>query len=134
SYDRTVFWIDTPAKGASAAVDILSDAMMNSTLPPEEYGKEQEVIRREFAMNLDDPDRQSGLLMFGTAFSEHPYRHPVIGHMDIYNALSRDDVRAYYKERYVPNNLFFVIVGDVDAEKIHGQIAKFFEKHPRKAL
>jgi zinc protease len=29
--------------------------MMNSTLPPEEYNKEQEVIRREFAMNLDDP-------------------------------------------------------------------------------
>ena len=49
SYDRTVFWIDIPAKGVATAVDILSDAMMNSTLPPEEYGKEQEVIRREFA-------------------------------------------------------------------------------------
>src|SRR5207244_7763247 len=47
SYDRTVFWIDIPGKGAESAVDILSDAMMNSTLPPEEYVKEQEVIRRE---------------------------------------------------------------------------------------
>src|SRR2546422_5729750 len=61
SYDRTVFWIDIPGKGAESAVDILSDAMMNSTLPPEEYVKEQEVIRREFAMGLDDPDRQSSL-------------------------------------------------------------------------
>ena len=33
SYDRTVFWIDVPAKGVSQAVDILSDAMMNATLP-----------------------------------------------------------------------------------------------------
>ena len=134
SYDRTVFWIDVPAKGALSAVDILSDAMMNSTLPPEEYGKEQEVIRREFAMNLDDPDRQSTLMLFATAYQAHPYRHPVIGYMDVYNALTRDNVMAYYKKRYVPNNLFFVVVGDVDGEKIHGQVAKFFEKHPRKAL
>src|SRR6266446_2785290 len=51
SFDRTVFWIDVPKDGVATALDILADAMMNSTLPPEEYQKEQEVIRREFAMN-----------------------------------------------------------------------------------
>ena len=48
----------------------LSDAMMNSTLPPEEYQKEQEVIRREFAMGMDDPDRMAGQLLFATAYPE----------------------------------------------------------------
>src|SRR5437867_11205488 len=67
SFDRTVFWIDVPKDGVASALDILSDAMMNSTLPPQEYGKEQEVIRREFAMGLDDPDRVAGLLLFATA-------------------------------------------------------------------
>src|SRR4029077_16519509 len=52
SFDRTVFWIDVPKDGVATALDILSDAMMNSTLPPEEYQKEQEVIRREFAMGM----------------------------------------------------------------------------------
>ena len=61
------------------ALDILSDAMMNSTLPPEEYAKEQEVIRREFAMGMDDPDRMAGQLLFATAYQRHPYRLPVIG-------------------------------------------------------
>jgi zinc protease len=134
SYDRTVFWIDIPAKGAESAVDILSDAMMNSTLPPEEYVKEQEVIRREFAMGLDDPDRQSSLLLFATAYREHPYRIPVIGHIEIYNKLTRDDVMEYYKARYVPNNLFLVVVGDVDGEKIHAQVEKYFSKYPQKSL
>jgi zinc protease len=134
SYDRTVFWIDIPAKGAGAAIDILSDAMMNSTLPPEEYTKEQEVIRREFAMGYDDPDRMSSLALFATAYREHPYRLPVIGHLDIYNALTRDQVMEYYKSRYVPNNLFFVVVGDVDAEKIHTQFATFFAKYPQRSL
>ena len=53
---------------STTALDVLSDAMMNSTLPPEEYQKEQEVIRREFAMGMDDPDRMAGLLLFATAY------------------------------------------------------------------
>src|SRR5438046_579046 len=57
SFDRTVFWIDVPKDGVATALDVLADAMMNSILPPEEYLKEQEVIRREFAMGSDDPDR-----------------------------------------------------------------------------
>src|SRR5206468_7508171 len=40
SFDRTVFWIDVPKDGVATAVEILADATMNSTLPPEEYQKE----------------------------------------------------------------------------------------------
>src|SRR5947207_4431391 len=122
SFDRTVYWIDVPKAGVSAALNILSDAMMNSTLPPEEYAKEQEVIRREFAMGLDDPDRQAVLLLFATAYQRHPYRLPVIGELEIYNQLTQEQVMQYYKSRYVPNNLTFIVVGDVDAGKIHPQL------------
>src|SRR5213594_3281122 len=134
SFDRTVFWIDVPKDGVSSALSILSDAMMNSTLAPEEYAKEQEVIRREFAMGLDDPDRQETLLLFATAYQRHPYRLPVIGEMEIYNQLTQEQVVQYYKTRYVPNNLTFVVVGDVDAEKVHQQLADFFKNYPEKSL
>ena len=134
SFDRTVYWIDTPADGAAEAVEILADAMMNSTLPPDEYSKEQEVIRREFAMGFDDPGRQSSQLMLRTVFSESPFRHPVIGYLDVYNKLTRDDVMEYYKARYAPNNLTFVITGDVDAQKIRTQLEEAFKDYPRQAL
>ncbi len=134
SYDRTVYWIDVPAKGVTQAVDILADAMMNATMPPAEYTKEQEVIRREFAMGYDNPDRTASLLLFRTAFNQSPFKEPVIGHLDIYNKLSREDVLEYYKKRYVPNNLCFVVVGDVNAEDIHNQLGAYFEKYPRVAL
>ncbi|MCX6970429.1 MAG: pitrilysin family protein [Verrucomicrobia bacterium] len=134
SFDRTVYWIDVPADGASEAVAILADAMMNATLPEQEYTKEQEVIRREFAMGFDDPNRQSSQLMLDTVFSESPLRHPVIGYLDVYNKLTRQDVLNYYKSRYVPNNLTFVVTGDVDADKIHEELGKLFESQPRRAL
>src|SRR5881398_1826763 len=134
SFDRTVFWIDVPKDGVVTALDILVDAMMNSTLPPEEYQKEQEVIRREFAMGMDDPDRMSGLLLFSTAYQVHPYRFPVIGEIEIYNQLTQEQVMQYYKTRYVPNNLTFIVVGDVDAERVRQQLADLFKTYTEKSL
>ena len=134
SFDRTVYWIDVPKAGVGAALDVLSDAMMNSTLPAEEYAKEQEVIRREFAMGFDDPDRMAGQLLFATAYQRHPYRLPVIGLLDVFNQLTQEQVMAYYKARYVPNNMTFVVVGDVDAQAVHEQLATFFKEHPAKSL
>src|SRR6185437_10988332 len=134
SFDRTVFWIDVPKDGVGTALKVLSDAMMNSTLPPEEYKKEQEVIRREFAMGMDDPDRMTSLLLFGTAYQRHPYRFPVIGELEVYNQLTQEQVTQYYKTRYVPNNLTFVVVGDVDAEKVRQQLTDLFKPYPEKSL
>src|SRR5213075_1833606 len=134
SFDRTVFWIDVPKDGVGTALEVLSDAMMNSSLPPDEYNKEQEVIRREFAMGMDDPDRMASLLLFGTAYQRHPYRFPVIGELEIYNQLTQEQVMQYYKTRYVPNNLIFVVVGDVDAEKVRQQLGDLFKPYPEKSL
>ena len=134
SFDRTVFWIDVPKDGVSTALEVLTDAMMNSTLPPEQYNKEQEVIRREFAMGMDDPDRMAALLLFATAYQRHPYRFPVIGELEIYNQLTQEQVMQYYKTRYVPNNLTFVVVGDVDAQKVRQQLTELFKPYPEKSL
>ena len=134
SFDRTVYWIDVPKDGTAVALEILADAMMNSTLPAAEYAKEQEVIRREFAMGMDDPDRMAGQLLFATAFQRHPYRLPVIGLIDVFNQLTRDQVLEYYQARYVPNNLTFIVVGDVEAEAVYRQLGNFFKDYPAKSL
>lgn len=134
SFDRTVYWIDVPRAGLGAALDLLADACMNSTLPPEEFVKEQEVIRREFAMLADDPDRVNSQQLFASAYREHPYRFPVIGYLDVFNALTRDEVFAYYKARYVPNNITFVVVGDMDSAAVREQLGALFAPYPRKAL
>jgi zinc protease len=134
SFDRTVYWIDVPATGAMQALDILADAILNSTLPEEEYTKEQEVIRREFAMGFDDANRQSSQLMLRTVFGESPFRHPVIGYLDVYNKLTRQDVLEYYHARYVPNNLTFVISGDVDADAMIARLEEIYKSTSRKPL
>ena len=134
SFEQTVYWVDIPAQNAAVAVELLADAVLNSTLPEAEFAKEQEVIRREFAMGNDDPDTIAGKQLFATAFAEHPFRHPVIGHRDLFDRLTRDDLHAYYRTRYAPNNVFFVIVGDVKADAIREQLGALFAPHARRPL
>src|SRR5438477_10950124 len=85
-------------------------------------------------MGLDDAERQASLLLFSTAYQRHPYRLPVIGELVIYNQLTQEQVMQYYKSRYVPNNLTFLVVGDVDGEKVHQQLVDFFKSYPEKSL
>jgi zinc protease len=118
SFDRTVFWIDCPAEAVRQSIDILGDMLFRSTIEPEPLEKEMDIIRREFDMGLDDPDRILSYLMFGTAFQVHPCRYPVIGIRGVFDQLTHADVLRYYRRRYVPNNLFLVVVGDVDPERI----------------
>ena len=40
----------------------------------------------------------------------------------------------YYKSRYAPNNLTFVVTGDVDAEKIRQQVEHAFKDYSRQPL
>ena len=122
SFDRTVYYIDVPNTGATKAIDILCDIMQHATLPAEEMAKEKQVILREMDMNQDDPHRRSGRRLFETAYTRSPYRLTVIGYPDIYNELQQDDILAYYRERYAPNNVFFVVAGDVNPAEVVAQI------------
>jgi zinc protease len=131
SFDRTVYWIDVPSDGTATAIELLADATLHSTLPDAEFAKEQEVIRREFAMGFDDPNRMSTELMLSTAFGTSPYRHPIIGHLDVFNRLTRDDLAAYYRARYTPENMFLVVTGDLDPARVFADAEQQFGSAPR---
>jgi zinc protease len=134
SFDRTVYHIDVPNTGARVAVDILCDIMQHATLPADEMAREKQVILREMDMNLDDPGRRSGRRLFEVAYVKSPYRFTVIGYPDIFNEVKPDDIVAYYREKYVPNNVFFVVVGDVKHDEVVQQIREAYAKTRAKPL
>jgi zinc protease len=134
SFDRTVYYIDAPNTGARVAIDILCDIMQHATLPPDELAKEMDVIRREMDMGQDDPGRRSSRRLFETAYTKSPYRLTVIGYPDIFNELRPDDIREYYNSRYAPNNVFYVVVGDVNSDEVVAQIREAYAKAKAKAL
>lgn len=126
SFDRTVYYINVPNTGTRVAVDILADIMQHATLPAPELERELDVIRREMDMSRDDPGRLSSRRLFEVAYTRSPYRYPIIGLPDVFNQLGSDDILNYYRQRYVPNNMFFVVAGDVSATDVRDQIAAAF--------
>ncbi|MGJ8638208.1 MAG: M16 family metallopeptidase [Opitutaceae bacterium] len=126
TFDRTVYYIDAPSTAFAQIVDVLSDIVLNSTLPEAEVIKERDVILREIDMGLDDPDRQLSQALFRTAFQKHPYREPVIGHRALYEGVTGDELRAYYKARYVPNNMVVSIAGAVSSEDCQREVEARF--------
>ena len=134
SFDRTVFFINVPNTGGRVALDILGDVMRNATLPAEELAKEKQVIRREMDMNQDDPSRRSSRRLFETAYTVSPYRYTVIGYPDVFDRLERDDLVEYYRDKYVPNNVFFVVVGDIAAAEVEAQIGEAYAQSKARPL
>jgi zinc protease len=134
SFDRTVYHIDVPATGARTAIDILCDIMQHATLPADELARELDVIRREMDMGQDDPGRRASRRLFETAYTRSPYRFTVIGYPDIFGELKPDDIRGYYAEKYAPNNVFYVVAGDVKNDEVIAQIRTAYEKTKARAL
>src|ERR1700739_1271769 len=85
-------------------------------------------------MNQADPGRRSSRRLFETAYTRSPYRFTVIGYPDIFNELKPDEIHNYYREKYSPNNVFFVVAGDVKSDEVVTQIREAYKTSKAKAL
>ncbi len=126
SFNRTVYWIDGLSDKAEGYMEILADMAMHSKFDPAELEREKEVIRREMAMDNDDPGSVGQHLMQATAFRKHPLRHPIIGHRDVFDQVGHADLLAFVKRHYAPNNCFLVVAGAVQTAEVLAQAKKHF--------
>lgn len=117
NFDRTAYQAHFPKEALSIGIDVLSDLVCNATLPEGEFPSERDVILREIDMGLDDPIRKYSQEIYNVAYKVHPYRHPVIGHRQLFETITYQELKAYYKTRYVPNNMVFIVAGSFDAEE-----------------
>jgi zinc protease len=137
TFNRTVYWIDGVSENVDGYLEILADMGRSSIFHADELVKEQEVIRREFAMDNDEPQSQLQHLLQNTAFREHPLRHPVIGHLAIFNQVGRDDLLGFVHRHYVPNNCFLSISGAFDSAEVLKQVEQHFgtwERRPHEPV
>jgi len=127
SLEQVYYYINTTRPFAADAIGLLSDWMQNSKITKEEYDRERQVIQREFEMGQGEPDRIFWKMLQQARYKAHPARHPTIGYLDEFLSISRDEIYDFYKRMYVPNNMVFVVAGDIDKEKVIEQIAHLWK-------
>ena len=131
SNDRTVFHSTLPAARWLVGLDVLADAVFHPAFPEDEWIREREVILREVDMGEDDPGRVMGRLTWETAFRAHPYRVPIIGWRDILVTMGRDDLIAYHRRHYSPDNMILSVAGDIPVDEMEAAIRERIGKIPR---
>lgn len=134
TYDATCYHITTTGEHYGTALDLLADWMANNTLDPREVKRERDVVQRELEKDEDEPAHVIWQLYAETAYRVHPLRLPVVGFKPNIQRLTREDLVAFYKDRYVPNNALVVIVGDVKKEDALARVRAAFEPWERRPL
>ncbi|MBK1853567.1 insulinase family protein [Verrucomicrobiaceae bacterium 5K15] len=118
TFDRTVYYIDGPADSAQTFLKVLTEMVFKPSFPAHEYEKEKDVIRREIDMGLDDPDDRNSQLLYSTAYAYDPRRHPIIGHMELFDQITHEQMVEYHRQRYTTENTFLSISGDFEVSEM----------------
>lgn len=126
SFDHTCYFVAMSSRYLDTGLDILADAVQNSSFDADELDNELEVIREEIKRNRDNPSRMASLKLFETAYQQHPYRVPVIGTEESVSSFEREDVRRFFKEHYVPDNMALVLAGDFEPDEAKARIEEYF--------
>jgi zinc protease len=132
SQDYTGYFVTLAADRIRLPLELEPDRMVNLLLNPDEIERERNVVMEERRLRTeDDPTSSLWEKVQVTAFTMHPYRNPVIGWMEDIQKLSREDLQAFYKTYYAPNNAVVVVVGDFNRAELLPKIQQAFGAIPR---
>src|SRR5919201_1511490 len=134
SQDVTSYYVNIAADKIDLVIDLEADRMHNLRLDAKDIASEREVVIEERRTRTeDDPGGFLGEEVGAIAFRSHPYGPPVIGFMEDIKRITPEEIRAFYKTYYMPNNAILVAVGDFKASEVLGKIRAKFGKIARGA-
>ncbi|MDD1648846.1 MAG: insulinase family protein [Methylococcaceae bacterium] len=133
--DYTAYFQTLEKSRLPISFELEADRMRNLKLLEAEFAKEHQVVLEERRLRTDDQPRSKMQEHFeSVAYSNSPYRNPVIGWPDDVAGLTLDDLKKWYTLWYAPNNATLVVVGDVNPYEVVKLAKKFFGPLKRSEL
>jgi zinc protease len=127
SKDYTAYFQRISNDHLDLCLSLEADRMRNLLLSEEAFLKEIEVIKEERRLRTDDKPTSLTYERFNAvAFTNNPYRQPIIGWMEDLETMAIDDLRQWYNTWYAPNNATLVVVGDVRAKEVFALAKEHF--------
>ena len=126
SFDKTWFITDMPAKHWKTGMDVVKDMAFHPSLDPAELEAEKDVIVSELKGGDDTPTRRlfEDLQVAGLAHTV--YGRPIIGFEKTIRTVTADDLRAYIRTWYQPQNMMLLVAGDIDPKAVLAHAEELF--------
>ena len=136
-FDRTNYFETVPKGAFELALWLEADrhGHLLDALTQENLDNQRDVVKEEKRQRYDNVPYGTALIdVYATVFPpEHPYHHPTIGSMEDLDAASVEDVQAFFRRYYGPNNCVLTIVGDVTADDAFAAAETYFGPLPASA-
>ena len=132
SNDITNYYITLPAANIETAFWLESDRMLSLAFSEKSLETQRNVVCEEFKQRyLNQPYGDVWLKLRPLAYQKHPYRWATIGQdlEQIENA-KMEDVKAFFKKHYNPQNAILVVGGNVKTEDVNQLAEKWFGPIP----
>ena len=126
--DRTNYYETMPASDDNLefGIELEADRLANSFVKREDLMSEFSVVRNEFEAGENDPERILSQRMLAVAFEWHNYGKSTIGNRTDIERVPIDNLQAFYKKYYRPDNALLIVAGKFDEAKALGYVAKYF--------
>lgn len=102
-------------KDLPAALDVMADALRRPTFPAAEVERARRETLSGIRAAKDDPEDVAQKAFAPLVFGLHPYRNPIEGLESTVPTLTREEVVAFHRTYYRPNNAILAVVGDLAA-------------------
>jgi predicted Zn-dependent peptidase len=129
--DRTMYFESLPANQLDLALFLEADRMRSLAITKANLDNQRSAVKEERRLGVDNqPYGRTFEMLDELAYENFAYKHSAIGSMADLDAASVEDVAAFFKMYYAPNNAVIAIVGDVDAKSTIEKVRKYFEAIP----
>ena len=128
--DRTNYYEIIPKNALEMAMWMESDRMgyLTNTVTKKSLANQQNVVQNEKRESVDNAAYgfNQEIIAKNLYPKGHPYSWTVIGEMEDLTGATVEDVKAFHKKFYAPNNATLVISGDINSEEIKALVNKYF--------
>src|SRR5574344_599445 len=128
SFDQTVFFFETIDK-FDKSIEMLVKLIKEPYFTDENVQKEQGIIGQEISMYDDDPSFVVYFNALRAMYKTHPVRIDIAGTVESISKISKDLLYTCYNTFYSPQNMFFIVVGDVDITNNKDMIKQNIDKY-----
>ncbi|MBS1781539.1 MAG: insulinase family protein [Bacteroidetes bacterium] len=132
-YDRTNYFetFNATDENLNWALDLESDRMINSFIDNKDLQSEFTVVRNEFESGENSPSSVLMERILSTAYLWHNYGKSTIGSKEDIEKVPIENLKAFYKKYYQPDNATLVVAGKIDEAKTLELVNKYFGNIPR---
>jgi predicted Zn-dependent peptidase len=128
--DHTCYYAKAAAHHLRRLCEVLSDVYVDSVFPKQEIERERDVIREEILMYRDQPAQHAQELLSESLWPDHPLGRPLTGSLETVESLTRDELRAFHRERYCGRTTIAAVAGCCDHEQVVSILAPLLEGLP----